>query len=437
MRSFVGEELAGRYRLERFLDEGAFGAVYQGTHRAFGAELRQVAVKLSKRPIDDAEARDIFGDALLLARIADRSPDITARQHFVTVHDAGRCEEAGALCGHCYMVMELVRGGSLGRCLRAGPFPLRRALDYYDQILTAVAYMHRGMVDESGRSLAIAHRDLKPGNILVAKREGAPDLIKVSDFGLAVKVDTLLGWVESGGDLAYMAPESFSHNLCSPQSDVYSLALVFYEMLTCRTPFEEVGRHLGGSSQENRDELRRLHLTARRLERFPVLDSHEELRRRPALAQVLRQALTLEMSSRPYTNALELQQAWEEAKRGHAALREETPWELVTRLTGEADQCFAVDDVPRGMTLLEEAMAANRDRGRLSDAMAVGRTYLLMVERLIARGETEAAGAMATEGYQRRQCRSTCLAMTRYYAALRSPLAARYQQEASMCTDRD
>lgn len=438
MREFQGQTIGDRYHLEKFLDEGNFGAVYKASHIAYGVELREVAIKIAKRPMTDHEASSAFHDALLMARLADEAPDIV-RRHFVMVHDAGRCPEGGALAGHPYVVMELVRGGSLKHSLKSGAFPLTRAIIYFDQILEAMGFMHGGPTRGEGRA-PVAHRDLKPGNILVTRKMDSPDVIKVTDFGLAVEVDSLLGWVESGGDLAYLAPESFSHNICSPQSDVYMLGLVFYEMLTGKNPFSVVGTHLRGEDQEKQAELRRLHLSARQMERFSLLESHEEIRPRPALGKVIRTALQVDMASRTYTNAYELLGAWQQAKtetgpKDHSAL--EHPWSVVRRLTSEAEQCFAVGDPERGDELLRDAMKINRDKNRMPDRMVVGHTYLKKVERLLHLGNVEEASELAVEGYRRRKCRSTCLAMARCYAAQGSPAAASFQRQADDCSDKE
>jgi hypothetical protein len=163
MSRFRGEVIAGRYRLDRFLAEGAFGAVYQAVHLAYGREMRQVAVKIAKRPMSDREARAVFSEAIRLARLIDAAPDADTRQHFVMVHDAGRCGEGELLAGHPYLAMELVRGGSLARRLDHGPFPLARAIDYFDQILKAVAFMHSGRFGAGEAPSPIVHRRLWTG----------------------------------------------------------------------------------------------------------------------------------------------------------------------------------------------------------------------------------------------------------------------------------
>jgi serine/threonine protein kinase len=322
--------------------------------------------------------------------------------------------------------------------LRAGAFPLTRAIEYFDQILQAAAFMHGGLVRPDGQRVAIVHRDLKPENILVARRQDSPDIVKVTDFGLAVEIDSLLRWVETGGDLTYMAPESFSHHVSSTQSDVYTLALLFYEMLTGHNPFGEVGAHLRGTPEEKEQALRQLHVTARQTERFRFLEQHEELRQRPAMAQVIRNALAADMSSRAFTDACELRAAWEKAKCTDAGSPPKvSPWDTVRRLTNEAVQCFRVGNTERGQDLLRQAIDLNRDKSRVPDPMVVGRTYLLVIEQMLRQGKTDEAGRLATEGYQRRRCRSTCLCMARYYQSVSSPLAARFEQEAESCGDQE
>lgn len=438
MRAFEGAVIAGRYRLDRFLDEGAFGAVYRASHLAYGVELREVAIKVAKRRMTDLEAQQVFKDALMMARLTDKVPDAALRDHFVGVYDAGRSPEGGTLAGHPYVVMELVSGGSLKGCLRAGPFPLTRAVAYFDQVLTAMSFMHGGIRNINGPQRAITHRDLKPSNILVLRHEDAPDVVKIADFGLAVEVDTLMGWVESGGDLAYLAPESFSHDISSPQSDVYMMGLVFYEMLIGQNPFSEVGNHLHGAEDWERTELRRLHLVARQMEQFGRLDSHEEIRQRPALGRVIRTALQPDMSARIYRNASEFMSAWEQAKVGEDPRQPvERPWERVRLLTGEAEQCFAVGEAERGEWLLGQAMKINRDRSQVPDSMIVGLTYLLTVRQLLNGGRIDEAGRLANEGYQRRRCRSMCLAMHHYYSSLNSPIAGELRKQADQCADRE
>ncbi len=433
MRDYIGSVIAGRYSLDQYLAEGNFGAVYRATQIAYGIPLREVAIKISKRPMSDQEARKAFADALLMAKVVDTAENIAIRQHFVSIYDAGRCPEDGPLGGHPYLVMEFIRGGSLKVYTQQGPFPLTRAITYFDQALAALAFMHGGL------ERPVAHRDIKADNVLVARSETGADRVVVTDFGLAIEVDTLLGWVESGGDLAYLAPESFSHHISSPQSDVYMLALLFYEMISGSNPFSHVGRHLRGDTEEKRQELSRLHLQARQIERYPALDYHVELNRRPKLASVIRAALAPDMGSRPYRNAVELQTDWEKAKGMdlHTPKRLEQPWEEVGRLAREADGFFRLGETHRGDELLDQAMKINRDPRKIPDPMTVGSVYLVQVKRLLEKGQVAEAGKLAFEGYNRRRCRSTCQSLVEYYQSRKLPQAAGFIKERDACQDQE
>jgi hypothetical protein len=294
--------------------------------------------------------------------------------------------------------------------------------------------MHQPVERPDGTRQPIIHRDIKPDNILVCRDETGSPEVKLADFGCAVEIDTLLGWAQSGGDLAYLAPESFLDEVNSPRSDVYMLALVFYEMMAGRNPFLEVGRHLRGDTEENRLELCRLHLAARLNERFPCLDSHEELRCRPELAEVIRSALRADAHSRPFRNAGEFRQAWSEAQ-GGAAPAEERPWEIASRLAAEADQCYRMADANRGDQLLHQALELNRQVGSIPDHLMVGAVYLLAVKRRIAEDKLDEAGRLANEGYARRRCRSTILAMAAYCATRNPRLARDFEEKARGCED--
>ena len=137
--------------------------------------------------------------------------------------------EAGEVGGRPYYTMELVEGGSLARRLADGPLPPPRAAGLVAAVAEAVHAAHlRGVV----------HRDLKPGNILLA----AGDIPKVTDFGLARRQDTADGLTVTGapvGTPSYMAPEQVrgDREAIGPLTDVYGLGAILYETLTGRPPF--------------------------------------------------------------------------------------------------------------------------------------------------------------------------------------------------------
>lgn len=198
--------LAGRYRLDSLIAEGGFAQVY----RAFDTELhREVAVKIPKP--DRLDSTDAF--LAEARRVAGLKHD-----NIVAVHDVGVVD------GTCFIVSEFVEGGSLSERLGTGAVPARDALRWAGSIADALheAHLH-----------GIVHRDVKPGNILIDHHGNA----KLADFGIA-QAATGAGDVDpSLGTLRYMSPEQLQGGSATPRSDIYSLSLVFHEMLTGRVPY--------------------------------------------------------------------------------------------------------------------------------------------------------------------------------------------------------
>jgi eukaryotic-like serine/threonine-protein kinase len=223
----IGSTLDDKYRLEERLGEGGMGTVYRATHLLIE---RNVAIKvLSPRFVTDDAARERFRRE---ARAAGRLQHTNA----VTVTDFGETRE-----GLVYLVMELLEGKSLREVLaHDAPLDPARAVSLMLQISAAVEAAH-----EAG----IIHRDLKPGNIFLVQRPDSPYIVKVLDFGIAKIVaddgefnvaDTLTGTGVMIGTPRYMSPEQCDGAPLTPASDVYSLGVILYEMLTGQTPFTGV-----------------------------------------------------------------------------------------------------------------------------------------------------------------------------------------------------
>jgi serine/threonine protein kinase/tetratricopeptide (TPR) repeat protein len=219
----VGRTFDDKYRLDARLGEGGMGTVYRATHLLID---RPVAIKvLNERFVTDEAAQERFSRE---ARAAGRLQHTNA----VSVTDFGRTQD-----GLVYIVMELLEGKSLREVLaREAPLDNARAVSLMLQISAAVAAAH-----EAG----IIHRDLKPGNIFVVQRKHAPPIVKVLDFGIA-KLATdaegveLKNITQTGvmiGTPRYMSPEQCDGAELTPASDVYSLGVILYEMLTGTTPF--------------------------------------------------------------------------------------------------------------------------------------------------------------------------------------------------------
>jgi serine/threonine-protein kinase len=217
----IGSVIAERYHISKKLGEGGMGAVYLGEHVKMG---RKSAIKvMSSSMSNDAEAIARFNrEAMNASRI--NHPNVCA------IYDFGETPD-----GLVYLAMEFIEGGSLGDLLdREGTLTLQRAADILAQTADALQAAH---------DLGIVHRDLKPDNIMLARGRAGADLVKVVDFGIAKAMSgeegqqvTKTGLVV--GTPEYMSPEQLSGDKLDGRSDTYSLALVFYRMVTGTFPFQ-------------------------------------------------------------------------------------------------------------------------------------------------------------------------------------------------------
>lgn len=285
-----GNLIDNRYKIKRTLGRGGFGFVYLAEHEIFGHPIRKVAFKLLKKPnMKPKEIPESFSDVLAVIRLAQIYPGHADLRHLVYIYDAGICE---AWDERGYVIMECI-AGDLQKEIERHPrgLPVDLALDYAKQICRAMALAH-------GLDQPVVHRDLKPPNVLI----DADGTAKVSDFGLAKAVGGVTGLAAGAGDYFCQAPESLD-GICSPASDVYSIGLILYEMLTGTHPFEEL------RNRYNPDDLpekqREQHKHARKKPIPDVAILNVELRRRPDLCEVVNRCLSYLPSDR-YRNAVEL-----------------------------------------------------------------------------------------------------------------------------------
>jgi serine/threonine-protein kinase len=222
----VGEErglFAGRYRIDSVLGTGGMGIVYAATHVELGLP---VAIKIIHPTLaDSAEARARFAIEAR-AGAALRSP------HTIRVYDAGQLGVSQS-----YVVMERLEGTNLGALLQAkGALPVETAVEYVLQACTALSEAH---------SIGVIHRDIKPENLFLAQSRNAAPLIKLLDFGIArwVGDEFLSGRItnprSSLGSPCYQSPEQMENAPdLDERSDIWSLGLVLFELLTGYCPFE-------------------------------------------------------------------------------------------------------------------------------------------------------------------------------------------------------
>jgi len=212
MSTLLGTSLNGRYRLEARIGAGGMSTVY----RALDVTLeRQVAIKLMNREV----ATD--SDQLERFRREARAVAQLSHPHIVGVIDAGEDD------GRPYIVLEYVEGETLkDRIRRLGRLPIAEAVAYAIEIARALGAAH---------ARHIVHRDVKPQNVLIDE-EGSP---KVTDFGIArtLEEDGLTADGRVLGTTDYVSPEQALGQHVTGQSDLYSVGVVLYEMLTGEVPF--------------------------------------------------------------------------------------------------------------------------------------------------------------------------------------------------------
>lgn len=205
----LGRTVDGRYRVERLLAHGGMASVYVATDTRLH---RRIALKVM-RP-------DLARDSSFVERFRREARAAARLSHpnVVGVYDQG---EDGELV---FLVMELVNGQTLRDLIAdQAPLSVRQALAVMDPVLAALEAAHRA---------GVAHRDIKPENVLI----GSGETVKVADFGLARAIGTAAATSVSNdhtwGTAAYLSPEQVEHGHADTRSDVYSAALLLYELLT-------------------------------------------------------------------------------------------------------------------------------------------------------------------------------------------------------------
>jgi serine/threonine-protein kinase len=218
---FVGKSLPGGYYILDLISVGGMGRVYRAEQAALG---RTVAVKIIHPHLlsDENSALRFMTEA--------RAASQLNHPNSIAVFDFGRTED-----GQPYLVMEFLRGKDLARvAYEEGPLPFSRIVDVLRQALAALSEAHE---------LGIVHRDLKPENIILEPLRRGGDFVKVVDFGLAkLRADAQNPSVTSPGIVCgtpdYMAPEQGRGDPIDGRSDLYSMGVVLFQLLTGRLPFE-------------------------------------------------------------------------------------------------------------------------------------------------------------------------------------------------------
>lgn len=225
VESRIGKTIDGRYRIIRLIAEGGMGAVYEAEHLTLGHTVALKVILPEFAGNGGVRAR-FAREAMATAKV--RHPNIASALDFGSLDD-----------GAAYLVMERVPGHALTDLLEAGPLPFRRVLTIALQIADALVAAH---------SEGIIHRDLKPDNVMLIAQEDGGDLVKVLDFGIA-RVVNEDGHSSPGADVltkvgmivgtpGYMSPEQALGEKVDFRTDLYSLGVVLWEMITGKALFE-------------------------------------------------------------------------------------------------------------------------------------------------------------------------------------------------------
>jgi serine/threonine protein kinase/tetratricopeptide (TPR) repeat protein len=233
----IGEDFGPRYQVESVLGVGGMGKVYKAHDRELD---RTVALKILRQ--------DVVADPMALQRFKQELKLASRISHpnILRIHDLGECR------GMKFISMQYVEGGDLLQLLqREGPLSVSRAVPIMVQLCEAL---------QAAQSANVIHRDLKPQNILL----GEGDHIFVSDFGLAKSIEASMAGVTRDGAILgtpkYMSPEQVQGKPVDQRADIYSLGLIFYEILAGKLPFT------GNSTYELM--YQRVHELPRRPEEF-------------------------------------------------------------------------------------------------------------------------------------------------------------------------
>lgn len=208
-----GYKIGKRYRIIRTLGEGGMANVYLAHDEVLD---RDVSVKLLRLDLrdDPSTQRRFEREAMAATQLND--------PHIVGAYDVGLDH------GMQYMVMQYVEGTDLKAYIKKRfPIPLPQVVDIMEQVLSAVQTAH---------DHGIIHRDLKPQNILIDENKN----VKITDFGIAVAAyqDSLTQTNTLMGSVHYLSPEQARGSIATKQSDIYSLGIILYELLTGKVPFE-------------------------------------------------------------------------------------------------------------------------------------------------------------------------------------------------------
>ena len=229
-----GRLLANRYELSELVGEGAMGRVYRAQDTVLGGVT--VAIKFLSQALLNDNMRDRFErEATISALLGEKSI------HVVRVKDYG-VDDYNAP----FYVMEFLSGESINDLISYQPMPLAKFLTLTRHVCLGLESAHQGIYF-NGELCRIIHRDIKPSNIIVIQDPTLGEVAKILDFGIAKLIQASANQTQSFmGTLAYCSPEQMEGKELDSRSDIYSLGVMMYEMLTMDMPLLPQNSSFGG-----------------------------------------------------------------------------------------------------------------------------------------------------------------------------------------------
>ncbi len=229
-----GRLLANRYELSELVGEGAMGRVYRAQDTVLGGVT--VAIKFLSQALLNDNMRDRFErEATISALLGEKSI------HVVRVKDYG-VDDYNAP----FYVMEFLSGESINDLISYQPMPLEKFLTLTRHVCLGLESAHQGIYF-NGELCRIIHRDIKPSNIIVIQDPTLGEVAKILDFGIAKLIQASANQTQSFmGTLAYCSPEQMEGKELDSRSDIYSLGVMMYEMLTMDMPLLPQNSSFGG-----------------------------------------------------------------------------------------------------------------------------------------------------------------------------------------------
>ncbi len=244
--NYIGQFLNNRYLIKELIGKGGMGRVYLAEDTAKGGmpiAIKILSLSLANQQMSQRFAREIF----IGAQLGRKS------KHIVRILSYGATEDKTP-----FYVMEYLQGKNLKQILKIQPLTISNFLEICNQICLGLQCAHQG-ISLKGEIYPIVHRDIKPENIFISEDSKQGKIVKILDFGIAKFLTERSGMTLTGsfiGSLPYCSPEHMEgRKLLDVRSDIYSLGVLMFEMLTGKHPFQTKSNSFGTWYQAHRFQM--------------------------------------------------------------------------------------------------------------------------------------------------------------------------------------